>query len=514
MTRTYALVILDGWGLGPADQTNPIHAAQPETIARIEARYPGVALQASGIAVGLPFSEEGNSEVGHLTLGAGRTLEPPSERIARAAADGSFAKNPAFTDAFAHARANRSTVHVITILTSGVVHASLAHLEAFLAIAAREQDVPVALHLMTDGIDSAPREARALLARLAAAQARAPKARIASLGGRWYGMDRDRHFERTREAYRAFTGEAPHAASPEDALARAYLKGLNDEFVEPRTIEGARGITDGDAVVFMNFREDSMRQIADAFLFPDFREFPRVPLARVKFITMTEYRREYPAAVAFPALPVPNPLGAVLAARGLRDLRIAETEKYAHVTYFFNGRREEPFPNEFRVLVPSLGIPRKDERPEMMAHAVTDRAVLALQERSFDFILVNYANPDLIAHTGNYAATVAAVETVDRELARLLTVVEESGHAMIVTADHGNAEVLLDPRTGEPETRHNPSPVPCWIVAPELADRSPLRPRAESVDGLLADVAPTILELMGIPAPEEMTGTSLLSLLR
>ncbi|MFH0806592.1 MAG: 2,3-bisphosphoglycerate-independent phosphoglycerate mutase [Candidatus Brennerbacteria bacterium] len=514
MGRTHVLVILDGWGLGPADQSNPIHAARPETFADIESRYPGLALQASGLAVGLPWDEEGNSEVGHVTLGTGRTSDQHSERVSRAIQDGTFPKNKALKEAFDHARDTRGTIHLIGLLTSGIVHASFAHLEALIRMAGNYSGIPVALHLFTDGIDSGPREARALFTRLSALLAHTPNIKIASLGGRYYGMDRDRHFDRTREAYRALMGDAPHASSWEEVLQNAYTKGLNDEFVEPRTIAGAPSVKSGDAVIFFNFREDSIRQISDVFLSRSFQEFPRSPLDNVRFVTMTSYRRDNPAEVAFPAEPMVNPLGAAVADRGLRQLRIGETEKYAHVTYFFNGRREEPFQNEFRILIPSRTVSHKDEYPAMMAKEVTDRAILALNERSFDFILLNYANPDVIAHTGNYAATVVAIETVDRELKRLLAAVEEGDHAMFITADHGNAEVLIDFQTGNPETKHNPSPVPFYCVAREFARKNPPKPNPYVVQGLLSDVAPTILELMDIPTPHEMTGTSLLSYFR
>lgn len=504
------LAILDGWGIGPADEGNPIHAARPETIAAIESRYPGVALQASGIAVGLPWDEEGNSEVGHVTLGAGRASEQHSERISRAIAEGTFGKNKILRGAFLHATRTRGTVHIVGLLTSGTVHAAFAHLEALIRMAGEYPGVDTALHLMTDGIDSGPRETHALMTKLLKLFAGSPHIALASLGGRYYGMDRDGHLDRTVEAYRALTGTAPHVASWEESLQFTYAKGLNDEFVEPRTVGKPNPLKSGDAVIFFNFREDSMRELTDAFLSPSFDAFQRAPLENVAFVTMTAYRHDTPAAVAFGAKPIPNPLGEVLANRELRQLRIGETEKYAHVTYFFNGRREEPFPNEFRVLIPSLAVSRKDERPAMMASAITDRAILALRERSFDFILLNYANPDIIAHTGNYAATVEAIEVIDRELRRLLVAVEEGDHALFITSDHGNAEVLIDPRTGAPETKHNPNPVPCYLVAREFARANPPRPRASDVQGLLADVAPTILNLMDIPIPSEMTGTSLL----
>lgn len=509
MSRTFILAVLDGWGLGLPDQGNPIYVAAPQTISAIESRYPGVALQASGLAVGLPWDEEGNSEVGHITLGAGRASDQHSERITAAIADGSFAKNAAFSQAFARAAEAGGAVHLVGLLTSGIVHASLRHLEALIALAAAHPRTTTYLHLMTDGIDSGPREARPLLTKLVAGLP--PHIRIGSIAGRYYGMDRDRHYDRIERMYRIFAGTARRVASWEEALQAAYGKGLNDEFVEPSAVGDSPALKSGDGVIFFNFREDSMRELADAFLDPQFAAFPRTPIENVFMAAMTAYRPQTPAAVAFPATPLANTLGEIIAARGLRQLRIGETEKYAHVTYFFNGRREEPFANEFRVLIPSLNVPRKHEAPSMQARAVTDRAILALRERSFDFILVNYANPDIIAHTGNYTATVEAIRTVDRELGRLVTVALEGNHCLVVTSDHGNAEVLLDPATGGPETKHNPSPVPCYFVAREFERSNPPRPRRAAVAGLLSDVAPTLLELMELTKPTEMTGTSLLA---
>lgn len=514
MHRTYVLTVLDGWGLGPANQGNPIHAAAPKTIADIEARFPGCALQASGLAVGLPWDEEGNSEVGHVTLGAGRSIPQHSERISRAIADGSFQKNPAFEKAFRHAEKTNGAVHLVGLLTSGIVHASFEHLRALVTLAGAHPRVPVGLHLMTDGIDSAPREARALLTKLATVVTAFPNVTITNVIGRHYGMDRDKHFDRTRKAYRALVGDARSASTWDEALNRAYEKGLNDEFVEPAAIGTPRPIKSGDAVIFFNFREDSMRQLVRAFLDPSFAEFPRVPLENLEIITMTSYEEGFAAAVAFPIEPIKNSFGKIIADRGLRQLRIAETEKYAHVTYFFNGRHDAPFPGEFRVLIPSLAPPHKEEASGMQAHAITDRAILALRENTFDFILINYANPDIIAHTGNYDATVAAVRAVDEELGRLVAAAEEGNHALLITSDHGNAEEVMDPVTGEPETKHNPSPVPCYLVAAEFERANPPRPRAAEVQGFLADVAPTLLELMGIPKPSVMTGASLLPYLR
>ncbi|KKU98824.1 MAG: 2,3-bisphosphoglycerate-independent phosphoglycerate mutase [Candidatus Jorgensenbacteria bacterium GW2011_GWC1_48_8] len=323
-------------------------------------------------------------------------------------------------------------------------------------------------------------------------------------------MDRDGHWDRTEAAYKALTGDLPISA-PEEAVKSAYTRELDDEFIEPTAFE-AHAIKDGDALIFFNFREDSMRQIAESFLNPKLDKFPIKIFSNLYIVTMTAYEDKWRARVAFPSERVGNPLGKVLADKGLNQLRIAETEKYAHVTYFFNGGREKPYPNEFRVLVPSKTAVREEEHPEMMASAVTDRAIVALNEGGFDFILVNYANPDIIAHTGNYDAAVQAIKTVDKELNRLVDAVLKGNHVMIVTSDHGNAEEVLNPRTGEPETKHNANPVPIYLVGKDFQKPKPeeILHHPETI-GLLADVAPTILELMNIPKPPEMTGQSLLN---
>lgn len=512
MRRTYVLVVLDGWGIGKEDESNPIFAAHPKSIALMESRFPCGALQASGLAVGMHWDEEGNSEVGHLTLGAGRVFLQHYPKISRAIEDGSFFANPALTGAFAHAKANGSAVHLVGLVGDGVVHSAFAHLSALLTMAKREGCERLFLHCITDGRDSGPQGAGASLARLQKEIGEKGVGVIASVMGRYYAMDRDKHWDRVEKAYDVLVGNSPATVPTiEEALARTYAKRLNDEYVEPAAAGTSRPIADRDAVIFFNYREDRMRELTKAFLDPAFAEFPRKAFADLYITTMTNYDEAVSEGhPAFVREPVTDPLGKVLAEHGKVQLRIAETEKYAHVTYFFNGFKEQPYPNEFRILIPSKNVVHYEDHPEMMAGAVTDRALIALTEGGFDFILVNYANPDMVAHTGNYDATCKAVEAVDKELGRLLEAVLQGNHVLMVTSDHGNAEVVINLATGEPETKHDANPVPFYLVAKEFARPEPRRPGHLPVIGILSDVAPTILALMGLSKPESMTGQNLL----
>ncbi|MFH1162056.1 MAG: 2,3-bisphosphoglycerate-independent phosphoglycerate mutase [Candidatus Jorgensenbacteria bacterium] len=511
MKHTLVLAILDGWGIGTPDQSNPIYAAAPETIRTMESRFPAGALQASGITVGLPWEEEGNSEVGHLIMGAGKVMYQHFPKISLAIQSGDFFKNTALRDAFAHTRARRSAVHLVGLLTSGNVHASLTHLYALVEMAKRESCPDLYLQLITDGRDSPPESAGNLVGEVRKKLAVAGIGEVASVVGRYYAMNRDGHWDRTAKAYALLTEGVPLRPLGE-ALTRAYRRNLNDEFIEPAVISATtHPIRDGDAVIFFNFREDSMRQLAQAFIDPAFIRFPRKPLRELYVATMTNYYESFTVPAAFPNELVEFPLGRVLADNGKVQLRISESQKYAHVTYFMNGFRDKPFPNEYRILIPSLEIPHPEERPEMMARAITDRVLAGLSEGSFDFIAMNYANPDIIAHTGNYEATVQAIHVVDEELGRLLQAVRAGDHTLIVTSDHGNAESVMGLRSGERETRHNTNPVPFYLVGNSFEGVTRLGPGGHlQVIGLLADIAPTILELMGIPKPEAMTGESLI----
>ena len=513
MKRTVVLAILDGWGIGRKDNSNPIYVANPKNIEYVKMNFPSGALQASGIAVGLPWGEEGNSEVGHLTLGAGKIIYQHFPRITLAIRDGSFFKNPAFLGATEHVKKNGSTLHLAGLLTAGNVHASLDHLAALVKLAAENGIKNLYFHFFTDGKDSPPKSASELLKKVGDISARhGGLGKIASLAGRYYALDRDEHWDRTAKTYKAITGEAAAAESPQSAVEAAYQRNLSDEFVEPAVIETAGAIKDGDALIFCDFREDSIRQIAEAFIDQGFARFPVKKFANLYIATMTRYREKFAVPVAFPPETVGNPLGKVLSDAGKSQLRIAETEKYAHVTYFFNGFKDQPFNNEFRVLIPSKNVPRYDDYPEMMAKEITDRAIQSVEEGAFDFILINYANADIIAHTGNYDAALKAIAAVDEQIGRLLKAVFAQNAVLIITADHGNAERMIDPMTAMIETKHDVSPVPVYIVAKELArprDKFDAEQAEKMTAGILSDIAPTILDFLGVPKPPAMTGESL-----
>ena len=495
--KTVVLAILDGWGIGRDDESNAIYRAQPETVRWIETHFPAGALKAGGISSGLPWNEEGNSEVGHMTLGAGRILYQHFLKINKAIETGEFFKNEALLGAFTHAKEKKTAVHLVGLLTDAIVHAAMPHLEALLKMAHDTHIPEIYLHLFTDGRDSPPKSAGTLLKKVEELTARYGGT-LASLGGRFYGMDRDKHTERTEAAYRALVGKA-EVMGAEEALKRAYEKGLSDEYVFP--VSMGNGIKDGDAVIFFNFREDRMRQIAEPF----------VTAGKVYAVTMTNYYEgRLKERAAFTATIISETLGETLAKNGKVQLRVAETEKYAHVTYFFNGLQEKPFRGEYRVMIPSASVRSHAELPEMQAKTITDRVMVALGEGLYDFILCNYANPDMVAHTGDVAATVKAVQTVDAELSRLIRAVMDGGHTLIVTSDHGNAEVIFDLQTGQPDTRHNSNDVPLYVIGKEFEGRK-LAEDPREVVGMLSDVAPTILTLMGIPVPKAMTGTPLLT---
>lgn len=504
-------MILDGWGLGPQNESNPIYKVNPQAIQFVQNNFPAGALQASGIAVGLPWEEEGNSEVGHLTLGAGKVLYQYFPRITMAIDDESFFKNPALLKAFEKAKTSQSAVHLIGILTDGNVHASLKHLSALIEMAKRENCQKLYLQLFADGKDSSPRSALSLIQKLNAEIQKKGVGVLASFTGRYYGMDRDNHWDRTETAYRALLGEAPDKSSAEEALKKVFDRNLSEEFTAP-TIVASHPIQDNDSLIFFNFREDSIRQIAEPFILPGFKKFPIVLPKNLFVATMTEYREDFKVPIAFPRETIEKPLGWALAENQKTQLRIAETDKYAHVTYFFNGLRETPFPNEYRILIPSKSTIHLDDYPEMMASAITDRILVALNDGGFDFILANYANPDLVAHTGNFEATAKAVRAVDREIERLVKNVLAQNHVAIITSDHGNAEELIDLKTGEPETKHDTNPIPFYLVAKEFQKTNPIESSTGRlpVIGMLSDVAPTILSLMRLPIPKEMTGQNLL----
>ncbi|HUZ92525.1 MAG TPA: 2,3-bisphosphoglycerate-independent phosphoglycerate mutase, partial [Candidatus Paceibacterota bacterium] len=464
-------------------------------------------LQASGISVGLPWGEVGNSEVGHLTLGAGKVLYQYYPKITMAIRDETFFANKALKDAFAHARQNNSAVNLMGLLSKGNVHASLEHIQALLKMAEMEKVANVRLHLFADGKDSPPHTVQKFLAEL-------PKDKIATLIGRYYAMDRNGAWRLTQTAYDNLTtntaGEL--VADPAPVIEAIFKKGLTEEYLPAMRFGEDTCVKDGDAIIFFNYREDSIRQLAESFIIPGFDKFPVQQFKDLHIATMTHYRDDFDVPVAFAMDKAEKPLGEVLSDAGKNQLRLAETYKYAHVTYFFNGLREPPFKNEFRALIPSLQTPHPEEHPEMMAKAITDRLIEAVQTNAFDFILVNYANGDAIAHTADYDAGMQAVRVIDEEIGRLLKVAINPETLLVITSDHGNVEEMLNPATGLPESQHDASPVPFYLVGPEFRGRKFTNwndPGLETL-GSLADVAPTILQIIGIKKPPEMTGRSLL----
>jgi len=508
MKNAVILMILDGWGIGQENQANPIYATHPPTIEYIKNNYPSGSLQASGIAVGLPWGEEGNSEVGHLTMGVGKVIYQHYPYITLAIREGRFFTNPTILAALDHVKQNHSKINLVGLIGEGNIHSSREHVEALIQMV-RQYGVDFAIHAITDGRDGRPSSAMEFLAKL-------PAENLASVMGRFYGMDRDRHWNFTQQAYQTMVGQGPSLALSQlqEHIQRTYDKDLNDEYITPVTIEGGvRAIKDGDAVFFFNFREDRMRQIVESFVTPSFAEFPTAPFKNLFVASMTQVRGDLNMPVAFPPQNIGTSLGKILSENDKSQLRVAETQKYAHVTFFFNGLVDKAYPNEYRILIPSRTVPRQDQDPEMMAPTITTRLTQAIEEHTFDFILVNYANPDMVAHTGNYEACKKAVAIIDRELNHVIRSVLETDATLLVTADHGNIERVANPLTGEPETKHDISPVPVYLVGKRYfrpQNPAAVREHEHATMGMLADIPPTILELFGIPQPPDMTGTSLL----
>jgi len=507
MSAPVMLVVLDGFGIGdggPADATARAHAP---FFARLRRDYPMARLETSGEAVGLPPGQMGNSEVGHMTMGAGRIVRMDISRISEAFAHGELDRNPALQQAFAAARAG-ATLHLMGLVSDGGVHSHLDHVAAILGYCAAHGIRPQ-VHAFLDGRDTPPDSGLGYLRALSTYVERAG-GRIATVMGRYFAMDRDRRWDRVALAYHAIVcREGEPAKDAIEAVTRSYARGETDEFVKPAVVDGGAPLRDGDAVIFFNFRADRARELTNAITNASPAAFGGElrRKARVRpacFVCLTEYDAEFGLPVAFPPSFPEHGLGEVLAGRDLTQLRIAETEKYAHVTFFFNGGIETPYPGEDRVLIPSpRDVATYDHKPEMSAAAVTDEALRRIAGGDYAFILLNYANPDMVGHTGVLDAAVKAVETVDRGLEKIAeAVVARSGH-LLITADHGNCELMVDPETGGPHTAHTTNPVPIWWVSRDPAGRR-LR------DGGLADLAPTVLELMGLPAPAEMTGRSLI----
>ncbi len=509
MLNPIALVILDGWGCCSESFGNAIRQARTPQIDSLMKEYPCCSIQAAGEAVGLPAGQMGNSEVGHLNLGAGRIVYQDLSRISQAVEDGAFYENPVLKEAMQWSHQHGSSVHLVGLLSDGGVHSHTGHLLALLEMSERQQVERVFVHAILDGRDTPPASAGPYIEQFHERSLARGRGYIATICGRYYAMDRDRRWERIEKAYRAYIcGEGHCSTDPRRALEEAYSRGETDEFMQPAVITGPEGsplatMQENDSVIFFNFRPDRVRQISHALTDDEFVCFDRGPAApQPHCVTMTEYEHSLPLPVAFPPEYLENTLGQIYGGSGISQLRAAETEKYAHVTFFFNGGREQPFPGEERVLIPSPKVATYDLQPEMSAAGVGDVAVRALVQGRHRLIVVNFANADMVGHTGILEAAVRGVEAVDRQLGIIAEAALARGWRMVICGDHGNAETMID-ESGGPHTAHTANPVPCI-----LPGCGPLELRQ---DGCLADVAPTILQLAGLPQPPEMTGQSLIA---
>jgi 2,3-bisphosphoglycerate-independent phosphoglycerate mutase len=502
--RPVMLVILDGWGWREDTADNAVRLAKTPTFDRLWQNGPHGFLHTSGGDVGLPDGQMGNSEVGHLNIGAGRVVMQDLPRIANAIAGGDIKSAPALTDLIKKLKASGGNCHLLGLVSPGGVH---SHQDQAVALARILDDagVPTLVHVLTDGRDTPPQAGGEYLRRLLAVLPQSVK--VATVCGRYFAMDRDKRWERVEKAYSAIVeAEGPRFADAPSVIADAYANKKFDEFIVPAVIGDYKGMKDGDGVLCFNFRADRVREILGAMLEPDFNGFARKRV--VKFAAtagMTQYSDELDRLMAtiFPPQTLANILGEVVAQAGRTQLRMAETEKYPHVTYFLNGGREKPYSGEDRIMVPSPKVATYDLQPEMSAPELTDKAVAAINSGKYDLIVLNYANPDMVGHTGDLPAAIKAVETVDAGLGRIAHAIEKSGGALLVTADHGNSELMRDPETGGPHTAHTTNPVPLMLVGG--------RNRGLVAEGRLADLAPTLLELMELPKPKEMTGASLLA---
>lgn len=507
MRRPHVLIVLDGFGINESEKGNAIKAASTPSFDRLFARYPNVPIDAHGTAVGLMPGLMGNSEVGHMNIGAGRVVAQDIDRINRAIADGSFFENPALLSAVERAKERGTRLHLMGLLSDGGVHSSDHHYFALLDLCARHglTGDRVVFHALLDGRDTPPRSAEKYLRALEEKMAESGAGVIGTVVGRYWAMDRDNRWERVEKAYRALVdGDGAPATSALDALSSAYAADENDEFVEPRIVADAPRIGRGDSVLVFNFRADRVRQITEALMLVDgFDGFEARDLD-LHYVTMTEYKQGYPVEVAFESISLELVFGELAERQGLKQLRIAETEKYAHVTFFFNGGKEEPFEGEDRILVPSPKVATYDLQPEMSAPEVTDHVLSALADGQHDVLIMNFANPDMVGHTGIFEKAVLAVESVDRAVGAISEATLDQGGSVLLTADHGNIEQMWDDATGQPHTAHTTNPVPLLLIGDRFVGKK-LRP-----GGRLADVIPTFLDVLECERPEVMNGQSLL----
>jgi 2,3-bisphosphoglycerate-independent phosphoglycerate mutase len=503
--RPITLLILDGWGYREDTHSNAIVAAHTPVWQQLWQTYPHTLLSASGVDVGLPAGQIGNSEVGHLHMGAGRLVPQDLRGIDIAIENGEFFKNPTLTHAVDQAVQTNKAIHIFGLLSPGGVHSHERHILPMLELAAQRGAKKVYVHAFLDGRDVPPKSAMRSLLKMEEKLRTLNCGHIATLVGRYYAMDRDQRWERTQLAYDLLTlGKADYQAPDAvTGLKMAYERKETDEFVKPTVIgESPVTVQAGDVVIFMNFRADRARQITHAFIDANFHKFSRQAHPHLAaYVTLTQYASDLNTQIAYPSQPLTNVFGEYLARLGYKQLRIAETEKYAHVTYFFNGGQEAIFPGEDRAMIPSPKVATYDLHPEMSAAELTDRLVAAIRGKQYDAIICNYANPDMVGHTGDFKATVKAIEMIDKCLKRVIEALHEVGGETLITSDHGNAEVMFDTENNQPHTAHTQLPVPCLYVGRKAIATTPL--------GKLYDIAPTLLHLMNLPVPTEMTGKNL-----
>ncbi|MGB0757184.1 MAG: 2,3-bisphosphoglycerate-independent phosphoglycerate mutase [Patescibacteria group bacterium] len=518
-TQKVVLMVLDGWGVAQPSVGNAITAKPLEHFENIARHYPIYTLQAAGEAVGLPWGEQGNSEVGHLSLGAGRIIYQNLPRITKAISDGEFVENQTFIKAINHAQGNQSALHIIGMVSDGGVHSYEEHLYALLEMCKMKDLKEVYIHAFLDGRDTPKDSAVKYIKKLQKVITKLGIGHIVSMSGRFYAMDRDNHWDRVEKAYNAMVlGQSDITASdPIQVLEASYESGVFDEEFIPTVITSEetpfRGIQKNDAVVMFNFRPDRARQITKALTVLEFDGFKRDYLEGMFMVTMTEYEKGLPVEVAFPPLMIGNPLAKVLSENNIKQLHIAETEKYAHVTYFFNGGREEPWDNEEHVLVPSPRVESYADKPEMAAREITKKVLDALASQYYEFILINFANADMVGHTGNLNATLDAVQVVDECVGQIIELTLNQNGVVLITADHGNAEELIKLKSGKIDKEHSSNPVPLMMIGEQWKGQATVSEYKElylnTPVGVLADVAPTILKLFNIEKPEQMSGQSL-----
>ncbi|WP_427338851.1 2,3-bisphosphoglycerate-independent phosphoglycerate mutase [Caloranaerobacter sp. DY30410] len=505
--KPVALIILDGWGIGKDYEGNAILKAKTPNYKMLLENYPSTKLEASGLSVGLPEGQMGNSEVGHLNIGAGRIIYQEFTRISKAIENGEFFEKQEFIKAVENAKKNNSSLHLMGLLSDGGVHSHNTHLYALLELAQKYGLKEVYIHCFLDGRDVPPKSAKKYIEELENKLSEIGVGKIATISGRYYAMDRDKRWDRTKKAYDAMVlGKGRVASTPIEALNKSYDEDITDEFVIPTVIvkdnNPIKVIEDNDSIIFFNFRPDRARQITRAFVDDNFDGFVRDKKVNVYFVCMTQYDKTIDnVEIAYKPQVYVNTLGEYLSKKGLKQLRIAETEKYAHVTFFFNGGVEKPNEGEERVLIPSPKVATYDLKPEMSAVEVKEEVIKRINEDKYDFIVLNFANPDMVGHTGKFEAAVKAIETVDECLGDIVKLIVEKGGKVMITADHGNAEEMIDENTGKTITAHTTNKVPCIVIG-----EGDVKLR----EGILADIAPTILDMMGIEKPNEMTGQSLI----